>query len=82
PHPAPPPPPRAPRLPPRPQRRGGPPRHRAPHHPRRSGAHKEASEQERAIQAGNPGILSAPTAKLTDGLARSDNKPAQGEYYL
>ncbi|AHV93203.1 UDP-N-acetylglucosamine diphosphorylase/glucosamine-1-phosphate N-acetyltransferase [Bordetella holmesii ATCC 51541] len=44
--------------------------------------HKDASEQERAIQEVNTGILIAPTAKLKDWLARIDNKNAQGEYYL
>ncbi len=44
--------------------------------------HKDASEQERAIQEVNTGILVAPTAKLKDWLTRIDNNNAQGEYYL
>lgn len=44
--------------------------------------HKDANEQERAIQEVNTGILVAPTAKLKDWLTRIDNNNAQGEYYL
>ncbi|KCB45535.1 UDP-N-acetylglucosamine diphosphorylase/glucosamine-1-phosphate N-acetyltransferase [Bordetella hinzii 5132] len=44
--------------------------------------HKDANEQERAIQEINTGILVAPTAKLKDWLTRIDNNNAQGEYYL
>ncbi|MCB5362736.1 bifunctional UDP-N-acetylglucosamine diphosphorylase/glucosamine-1-phosphate N-acetyltransferase GlmU [Pusillimonas sp. CC-YST705] len=44
--------------------------------------HKDASEQERAIQEVNTGILAAPTAKLIDWLSRLSNDNAQGEYYL
>lgn len=44
--------------------------------------HKDASEQERAVQEVNTGILVAPTAKLKDWLGRITNNNAQGEYYL
>ncbi|HLT99068.1 MAG TPA: bifunctional UDP-N-acetylglucosamine diphosphorylase/glucosamine-1-phosphate N-acetyltransferase GlmU [Burkholderiaceae bacterium] len=44
--------------------------------------HKDASDEERAIQEVNTGILAAPTAKLRDWLGRITNDNAQGEYYL
>jgi bifunctional UDP-N-acetylglucosamine pyrophosphorylase/glucosamine-1-phosphate N-acetyltransferase len=44
--------------------------------------HKDASQDERAVNEVNTGILVAPTARLKDWLARIDNRNAQGEYYL
>jgi bifunctional UDP-N-acetylglucosamine pyrophosphorylase/glucosamine-1-phosphate N-acetyltransferase len=49
---------------------------------RRIVEHKDASEQERAIQEVNTGMLAAPTGKLIDWLSRLRNDNAQGEYYL
>ena len=44
--------------------------------------HKDATAQEQRINEVNTGILTAPTARLKDWLARIDNNNAQGEYYL
>ena len=43
---------------------------------------KDASETERAITEINTGIIVAPTAKLSQWLAKLSNKNSQGEYYL
>ena len=44
--------------------------------------HKDAGEQERAIQEIYGGILAAPAALLKRWLSRLDNNNVQGEYYL
>ena len=44
--------------------------------------HKDATDDERAINEVNTGILAAPTGRLKDWLSRIDNNNAQGEYYL
>ena len=44
--------------------------------------HKDASDQEHAINEVNTGILVAPTASLKNWLSRINNDNAQGEYYL
>ena len=44
--------------------------------------HKDANEQERAIQEVNTGIIAAPTAALKRWLSQLNNNKAQGEYYL
>ncbi len=44
--------------------------------------HKDASEEERAIQEVNTGIIAAPTAALKRWLSQLNNNNAQGEYYL
>ncbi|EAT11271.1 bifunctional UDP-N-acetylglucosamine diphosphorylase/glucosamine-1-phosphate N-acetyltransferase GlmU [Bermanella marisrubri] len=44
--------------------------------------HKDASEQQKAIQECNTGILAVPTAKLHEWLPKLSNDNAQGEYYL
>lgn len=44
--------------------------------------HKDANEQERAIQEVNTGIVAAPTSALKRWLAQLNNHNAQGEYYL
>lgn len=43
---------------------------------------KDASESERAITEINTGIIVAPSAKLSQWLAKLSNNNAQGEYYL
>ena len=44
--------------------------------------HKDASDQERAIQEIYGGILAAPATQLKRWLSRLDNNNVQGEYYL
>ena len=44
--------------------------------------HKDASAAQRAIAAGNTGILAVPGSRLADWLGRLSNSNAQGEYYL
>lgn len=44
--------------------------------------HKDASQEERAIQEIYGGILAAPAAPLKRWLSQLDNNNAQGEYYL
>ncbi|MDB5743392.1 MAG: glucosamine-phosphate N-acetyltransferase / UDP-N-acetylglucosamine pyrophosphorylase [Polaromonas sp.] len=44
--------------------------------------HKDAGEDERAIQEIYSGIMAVPTRLLRGWLARLDNKNAQNEYYL
>jgi bifunctional UDP-N-acetylglucosamine pyrophosphorylase/glucosamine-1-phosphate N-acetyltransferase len=44
--------------------------------------HKDATDDERAINEVNTGILAAPTGQLKAWLSRIDNNNAQGEYYL
>jgi bifunctional UDP-N-acetylglucosamine pyrophosphorylase/glucosamine-1-phosphate N-acetyltransferase len=44
--------------------------------------HKDATEQQRAIQEVNTGIMAMPTAQLKTWLTKLQNNNAQGEYYL
>jgi len=44
--------------------------------------HKDATEQQLAIQEINTGIMCVPAAKLSTWLSKLSNNNAQGEYYL